>query len=446
MAPAAVTAVAVVPPAAPAAWQACNQSAEPGPMPGVGFAPHVGRLIAYIIDAFIIGVVVTIVAIILTPLLVAGADSENTGAIAAAVFLYVFVVLLVSVSYFPFFWARGGQTPGMRFFRLRVVSDADGSRISGGTAVIRLIGLWISFLVFYLGIIWILVDERRRGWHDLHRRHRRHPPALSPASRGDARRTARRSRVRRCRRATGCSRSPTGPTCVASWACSTRPCGRSSCSTTRSRTRSGTTCSRTSPGSSAGCSTPLATSSRASTRRRSAWDGTDAGLPHGWDDQFRRSVDDVTRGRPPDTLGALQIVVGPDRQGSGYSAVMLASMRANARLHGFRALIACVRPNRKAEHPDVAHRGVCPPDPRDGLPEDPWLRVHVRAGGRIVRAVPDSMTVEGTIDEWREWTGLDFPTSGPYLPEGAASPVDIDLETDRGVYHDPNVWVVHDLG
>ena len=73
-----------------------------------------------------------------------------------------------------------------------------------------------------------------------------------------------------------------------------------------------------------------------------AWDGTDAGLPHGWDDQFRRSVDDVTAGRPPDTLGALQIVVGPDRQGSGYSAVMLASMRANARLHGFRALIACV--------------------------------------------------------------------------------------------------------
>jgi uncharacterized RDD family membrane protein YckC len=33
--------------------------------------------------------------------------------------------------------------------------------------VIRLIGLWISFLIFYLGIIWILVDGRRRGWHDL---------------------------------------------------------------------------------------------------------------------------------------------------------------------------------------------------------------------------------------------------------------------------------------
>jgi GNAT superfamily N-acetyltransferase len=176
-----------------------------------------------------------------------------------------------------------------------------------------------------------------------------------------------------------------------------------------------------------------------------AWDGTDAGLPHGWDDQFRRSVDDVATGRPPDTLGALQIVVGPDRQGSGYSARMLASMRANARLHGFRAVIACVRPNRKAEHPLEPIEAYARRTRADGLPEDPWLRVHVRAGGRIVRAVPDSMTVEGTIAEWREWTGLELPTSGPYLPEGAASPVDIDLGADRGVYHDPNVWVVHHL-
>ena len=154
-------------PAAPSTWQAAPVEAAPGPMPGVGFAPHVGRLIAYIIDAFIIGIVVTVVAVILTPILIAGADSDNTGALAATVFLYTFVVLLVSVSYFPFFWARGGQTPGMGMFKLRVVRDFDGGRIGGATAVIRLIGLWISFIVFYLGIIWILVDKRRRGWQDL---------------------------------------------------------------------------------------------------------------------------------------------------------------------------------------------------------------------------------------------------------------------------------------
>ena len=153
-------------PAAPAAWVGAPVAA-PGPGPGVEFAPHGGRLVAYIIDGFIIGIVVTIVAIVLVPFLAAGAASENTGALAATGFLYVFVVLLVSVSYFPFFWARGGQTPGMKIFRLRVVSDADGSRIGGVTAIIRLIGLWIAFAVFYIGILWILFDGRRRGWHDL---------------------------------------------------------------------------------------------------------------------------------------------------------------------------------------------------------------------------------------------------------------------------------------
>ncbi len=167
-APPVMEAPAPTPPvAAPVAWQATPMAGAAGPMPGVEFAPHGGRLIAYIVDGFIVGIAVTIVAIVLTPFLMAGASSDNTGALAATAFLYVFVVLLVSVSYFPFFWARGGQTPGMKIFGLRVVRDADGSRIGGATAIIRLIGLWISFAIFYLGIIWILVDGRRRGWHDL---------------------------------------------------------------------------------------------------------------------------------------------------------------------------------------------------------------------------------------------------------------------------------------
>jgi uncharacterized RDD family membrane protein YckC len=152
---------------APTAWQPAPPVSEPGPGPGVGYAPHAGRLIAYLVDGFIIGIIVTIVAVALTPFLVAGASTENSGATAGAVFIYVFIVLLISVGYFPFFWARSGQTPGMRIFALRVVRDADGGKISGGTAIIRLIGLWISFAIFYLGIIWILVDNRRRGWHDL---------------------------------------------------------------------------------------------------------------------------------------------------------------------------------------------------------------------------------------------------------------------------------------
>ena len=76
-------------------------------------------------------------------------------------------VTIIGLLYFPFFWARGGSTPGMSIAGIRVVSDRDGSRIGWGTAILRLIGWWVSGAVFYLGFIWILIDSRRRGWADL---------------------------------------------------------------------------------------------------------------------------------------------------------------------------------------------------------------------------------------------------------------------------------------
>ena len=55
----------------------------------------------------------------------------------------------------------------MRVFRLRVVRDRDGGPISGGQASLRLLGYWVNGIVFYIGFAWILIDARRRGWHDL---------------------------------------------------------------------------------------------------------------------------------------------------------------------------------------------------------------------------------------------------------------------------------------
>ena len=177
-----------------------------------------------------------------------------------------------------------------------------------------------------------------------------------------------------------------------------------------------------------------------------AWDGTDDGLPEGWDGQLIRSVAGLRDGVLPNTLGALQIVVRHDRRGSGYSGVMVDAMRASAAVHGYTALIACVRPTDKERYALIPIERYARWTREDGLPFDPWIRLHVRLGGQIVRAAPASMRVEGTVAEWREWTGLAFPDSGRYLPAGAAAPVDVDVEADRGVYHDPNVWVVHRVG
>lgn len=176
------------------------------------------------------------------------------------------------------------------------------------------------------------------------------------------------------------------------------------------------------------------------------WDGTDEGLPAGWDDQLTTSVAQHAAGIPPNTLGAIQIVVRPDLRGTGLAALMIAAMSANARAHGFGALIACVRPTDKHRYPLIPIDDYARWTRPDGLPFDAWIRTHVRAGGRVARGEPASMRIDGTVAEWRAWTGLPFPGSGRYVVDLAAAPVEIDLDADRGVYLDPNVWVVHDLG
>lgn len=157
-------------PPAPA-WQTPPE--EPGPAPGVQFAPHGERLVAYIIDALIVGLLLIVTVVVFVGAVLAGTSVGSSGTATvnplAAIGGIVFVVLVfvLAFGYFPFFWARGGQTPGMKLFRLYVVRDADGGPISAGQAILRLIGYWINGIVLYIGFIWVFIDARRRGWHDL---------------------------------------------------------------------------------------------------------------------------------------------------------------------------------------------------------------------------------------------------------------------------------------
>jgi uncharacterized RDD family membrane protein YckC len=149
-------------------WEA---PAEPtGPAPGVEFAPHGSRLVAYILDGFIISVLALVLLVIPAVIMFAPMAEPGQGTdepVRVMGFLLLMLLTLIFVmAYFPFFWVRG-QTPGMKPFGLWVVRDRDGARIGWGSAILRLIGLYIGGTVFYLGYVWILIDKRRRGWHDL---------------------------------------------------------------------------------------------------------------------------------------------------------------------------------------------------------------------------------------------------------------------------------------
>lgn len=176
-----------------------------------------------------------------------------------------------------------------------------------------------------------------------------------------------------------------------------------------------------------------------------AWNGTLADLPHGWDDQCSRSVDQLERGVAPDTLGAIMVVTDPTRRGHRLGGLMIEAMCALARLRGLRALIACVRPTLLERYPLTPIDEYATWTREDGLPFDPWIRIHVRLGGRPSRPEPASMRITGTVAEWESWTGMAFPASGRYSVPGACAPVTIDREADTGTYLDPNVWVLHDL-
>lgn len=152
------------PPPIQSGWQMPEE--PPGPAPGLVFGGFGERLIAYIVDLIVASVLVVgvVVGLLVTA---AGATADSVFVTGSGILFIVFGAIVVSLAYFPWFWARDGATPGMRMMGLRVVRDVDGGPITGGQAVLRLIGYWVSGAVFYLGYVWILIDKRRRGWHDL---------------------------------------------------------------------------------------------------------------------------------------------------------------------------------------------------------------------------------------------------------------------------------------
>jgi uncharacterized RDD family membrane protein YckC len=127
-------------------------------------AGAVSRTIAVLIDGAILNAsflalsgVITLVAS-----LAFGAGGEASApaiAIGAAAWAVAGSLYLVS------FWALAGQTPGMRFVRIRLDS-AIGRRIGLRRAVRRLVGLVLAILPLGLGLLGIVFSDDRRGWQD----------------------------------------------------------------------------------------------------------------------------------------------------------------------------------------------------------------------------------------------------------------------------------------
>jgi uncharacterized RDD family membrane protein YckC len=69
------------------------------------------------------------------------------------------------MAYFCVFWVRGGQTVGMRAWRIRVVPD-DGARLGWLRAAARFAAGIVAAVPAGLGLWWSALDRNHRGWHD----------------------------------------------------------------------------------------------------------------------------------------------------------------------------------------------------------------------------------------------------------------------------------------
>ena len=76
-----------------------------------------------------------------------------------------FLFEIIPLLFFTGFWWRGGQTLGMRAWRLKVVR-MDGSPLSWGDALKRHLAALLSCLALGVGFLWILVDKEKLAWHD----------------------------------------------------------------------------------------------------------------------------------------------------------------------------------------------------------------------------------------------------------------------------------------
>ncbi len=79
---------------------------------------------------------------------------------------YVQLVLgLEWAAFYAYAWHRGGQTLGMRAWRIHLVNE-DGVPPRLGSIVVRLLVAPLSVAILGGGYLWMYTNDRRQTWHD----------------------------------------------------------------------------------------------------------------------------------------------------------------------------------------------------------------------------------------------------------------------------------------
>jgi len=128
------------------------------------YAGFASRFLAFAVDVVIITVsaILILAAINFVASIITGKTTNFSRQDTWVVVLYAVWAFI----YFAHWWGLNGKTPGGGLFGVQVLTD-DGGDVSGRRAIGRTLAFPLSFLIFCLGFLGILLGDRRRALHDV---------------------------------------------------------------------------------------------------------------------------------------------------------------------------------------------------------------------------------------------------------------------------------------
>lgn len=174
-----------------------------------------------------------------------------------------------------------------------------------------------------------------------------------------------------------------------------------------------------------------------------AWSGDVADLPRSFADILRRALEVHDAGAEANTFVICGAVVAPARKGTGSAGELIGALSTLGQEQGLTRVLAPVRPTRKHLYPLFSIEDYVAWVRDDGLPFDPWLRLHVRMGARVIEIAREAQTMTGTVEEWEGWTGISLPVSGDYVIPQGMGVLRVERDANLATYVEANVWVQH---
>lgn len=80
--------------------------------------------------------------------------------------LYIIYIYLVGFVFFGWCWTHGGQTLGLKTWKIRLIADS-GEKISWRAALLRYLGSMLCWLSCGIGFIWCYTNKERLAWNDI---------------------------------------------------------------------------------------------------------------------------------------------------------------------------------------------------------------------------------------------------------------------------------------